>query len=190
MCVLRADVIQPVGHDVVDVFPLAVEEAPLVHHALRPTFAARTVVGEQHDHRVVAHLHLVEEGQQAADLSIGVIEHRGEGLLQPAREELFVRRQLVPRAHAGVAHGERRVARNDPHLLLARKDSLAMHVPALVEGAAPLGEIGIGCVVRCVLGAEGEIQVERPIGSHRAQVANPRRRLIDEVFGQVVPLLG
>ena len=190
MRVLRADVVESVGDDLVDVFPLGVEEAPLVHHALRSALATRAVVGEQHDHRVVADLHLVEECEQSTDLCIGVVEHRGKGFLQSAGEEFFVRGELVPRSHTRVAHRKRGVVRDDAHLFLSRKDSFAMDVPALVECATPLGEIGIGSVVRGVLRTEGEIQKERSIGSHGTKVTNPRRRLIDEVLGQVITLFG
>ena len=84
--VRAADVVEAVGDDLVDVLPHAVEEAELVHHAVRAALAGGAVVGEDHEQRVVEQPRLLEEVDEPADLVVGVLEHRRERLLQPGGE--------------------------------------------------------------------------------------------------------
>ena len=138
---LGTDVVQARGDDLIHVLPDAIEEAPLVEHALWSAFAAGAVVGQQHDDRVVQLLGTLEEIEQTTDLCVGVVQHRSEGFLQSRSELLLVDTQLIPRPHARIARCERGVRWHDAHLLLARKHPLPLDVPTFVELAAPLVQI-------------------------------------------------
>ena len=174
MRLLRADVVKPVGNNFVNIFPFAVEEAPLVHHTLWSAFAACAIVRQQHNHRVVRHSTFFQKCKQPANLRIGVIQHCCKGFLQSACKQLLVLRQFYPRTHTRITHGERCVLRNNSHFLLARKHSVAMHVPTFIKLATPFRQVRIWRMVRCVLCTKCQVQIKRSVWSHRHQVANPR----------------
>ena len=80
--------------------------------------------------------------------------------------------------------------RQDAELLLAREDLLAVGVPAVVELAGvPVGPL-LGHVVRRVGRAEAQVQVEGLVGVDLPEVGDELDRLVDQVLGQVVALLG
>ncbi len=185
-----ADVVEAVRSDLVDVLPRRVEEAELVHHAERSAFTRRTVVGQHHQHRVVEQAAPLEEVGQPADLRVGVLEHRRERLLQPRRERPLVVGEVVPRGHTRVGRRERRVGRNDAHLDLAGEPAIAGRVVP-VRGTCRATSCGIRAALDAgVRRAEREVQEERTVGPDRLQVADPTGRLVDDVFGDVVPVLG
>ena len=173
MRLLRADVVEPVGNNFVNIFPFAVEEAPLIHHTLWSAFTACTVVRQQHDHCVVRHSALFQKCKQSANLGISVIKHCGKGFLQPACKQLLVLRQIHPRAYTRVAHGKRCVLRNNSHFFLTCKHSVAMHVPTLIKLATPFRQVRIGCMMRCVLCTKCQVQIKWSVRSHRHQVTHP-----------------
>lgn len=67
---------------------------------------------------------------------------------------------------------------------------LAVDVPAGVEGAAVALDPRLGGLVQGVAGAGAEVHEERLRGVDRAQVADEGGRLLGEVRGEVVALLG
>ena len=87
------------------------------------------------DKRVVAHAGLVEEGHEARQMLVGVVEHAGEGPLQAGEHPPLVGGVLVPRLHAVVARRHACVRRHQAHLLLPRQAPLALVVPAVRETA-------------------------------------------------------
>jgi hypothetical protein len=74
----------------VEILAHAVEVAHLVEHADRAAFLAGAVVGHQDEERVVEEVELLEKVYEAADLRVGMVEHRGEGLLEPRGEDAFL----------------------------------------------------------------------------------------------------
>ena len=173
----------------IDIFGNAVEPFHLVEDALRPAFLAGAIVGEQNEERVVPAADFLQEGDQAADLMIGVFEHGGEGFLQPRGKGLFIRRKLFPRTNAGIARGERGVRRDDAHLLLAGKPFFALDIPAGIEAAAIFIEIALRRLMRGVHGAEGRVEKEGALGDQRNDVADHAGRTVDDVFGDVIAVL-
>ena len=85
---------------------------------------------------------------------------------------------------------ELRVARHDAELLLAREHLLPVGLPAVVEGALVLVRPLLGYVVRRVRRTGAEVQVERLVGVDLVGVGNELDRLVGEVRGEVVALLG
>ena len=188
MRIFCSNVVQTIGNDVIHIFPFGVKEAPFVHYSLRPTFAACTIVGEQHDHGVVGEIAFIQKLQQSSDLGIGVIQHRSECFLQSTSKEFFVNGQFVPWSNAGVARRQHGVGGNNAHLDLTREPLRTMNVPAFIKPTAPLCEITVGRMMRCMLSTKSEIQKEWSVGTNRNQIANPCCRLINEVFREVIAL--
>ncbi len=101
----RIVVVGPRRAEVVDVLQVlldrvgdAVEELVLVDGAVRPALAARAVVGDEDDDRVLELARLLEEVEQPPDLVIGVREEARVHLGHAAEEPLLVVGERVPRA--------------------------------------------------------------------------------------------
>ena len=127
---------------------------------------------------------------EATDLHVGVVEERGEGLLQPGGQPLLVLGQLVPRLDAGVARRQLGALGDHAELELAAEPPLAHHVPALVEATPVLGQVLRRRLVGCVGGTEGQVGEEGPVGPDALAVGDHAQRLVDQVLGQVVPVAG
>ena len=168
----------------------AVEELHLVHHTERAALLAGPVVGEQDEDRVVELTHRLQSIDKATDLVVGVVEERGERLLQPGGQPLLVLGQRIPRLDTRVARREPSARGNDAALELSFEPPLAHDVPAFVEPAAVLGEVLRRCLVGRVGGAEGDVGEERSIGSHTLAVGDHLQHLVDDVLGDVVAVLG
>src|SRR4029453_278014 len=108
-----ADVVKAVGDNVIDVLRDEVEEAELVHYAVRAALLASAIIRAEHEQRVVEKALLLEERDEPADLSVCVVEESGERLLQSRGEDLVALRELGPGENAGVARSERGPARDD-----------------------------------------------------------------------------
>ena len=130
-----------------------VEELHLVEDAERAALLAGAVVGEQHDDRVVEQVHVVEGVDEATDLVVGVLEERGERLLEAGGQAALRVGQVVPRVDARVAGRQLGVGRDHAQLLLAGEPALAGDVPALVVAAPVTGEVLGRRLVRGVGGA-------------------------------------
>ena len=184
-----ADVVEPVRHDFVDVLGYEIEEAELVHDAVRAALLAGPVVRAEHDEGVFEQTLLFEEAGQAADLRIRVVEEAGERLLQARGEYLLVLGQLRPRQHARVAGSEGRPTRDDPNFELPGEPLIADYVPTFEEASPVLLDVRLRRLVGGVHRAERQVEEEGPVGAHRPEVPDPADRLIDEVLAQVVPVL-
>ena len=84
----------------------AVAELHLVDRPVRAALAARAVVGDDHDHRVLELLGVLEVVQQAADVVVGVREEPGVHLGHVSEQPLLIVVQRVPRPRV-VDLGER-----------------------------------------------------------------------------------
>ena len=168
----------------------AVEELHLVEDAERPALLARAVVGEDEHERVVELAGRGEVVDEATDLVVGVVEERGERLLQARRELPLVLGQLVPRLDARVARRELGARGHDAQLELAGEPPLARDVPARVEPAPVLLHVLGRRLVRRVRRAEREVAEERAVGTHGARVVDELDRVVDQVLAQVVAVLG
>ena len=117
VAVRAADVVDPLD-GLVGRLEDPVEELHLVHHAERPALLATRRCRRARATRCCrARPRSRKPVDEPADLVVGVVEERGERLLQAARQPLLVLGQVVPRLDAGVARrelgarGDRRRAR-------------------------------------------------------------------------------
>ena len=127
---------------------------------------------------------------EAADLVVGVVEERGERLLQPAGESPLVLGQVVPCVDAGVAWRELRALGDDARRELAFEPTLPGHVPSLVEPAPVLLHVARRGLVRGMGGAERDVGEERAVGPDALGVRHHLEQPVDQVLGQVVAVLG
>ena len=159
--------------------------------------------------RVLALVDLVEEVEQPADVVVGVRQEAGVDLGHPREEALLLVRQRVPRAslvhhreRLAVGPGARRgrtdridrwqlgVGRDDAELLLAGERLLAHRLVAHVELAlVPVGPLPRH-VMRRVARARRVVQEERLLRRDGLGVADELDRLVGDVVGEVVALLG
>ena len=186
----------------------AVEEPPLVELAVRAALAARAVVGDHDDDRVVELARLLEVVEDPAEAVVPVGDVAGEDLGHAREQPLLVGAQRVPRPH-GVERGPRlavgtralrlavRVDRRElgafgqqPQLDLAREDAGADRLVALVEPALVLVGPLQRHLVRRVAGLRREVHEERLVGVDHLRVADELDRLVREVVGDVVAVLG
>jgi hypothetical protein len=193
---------EPVDHGQVllEVVGVATEDLALVDRAVRRALARRAVVGAVEDDRVVELPGLLEVVDDAAHLGVGVLGEPGVDLGHAAEHRLLGVVEAVPRAHhvgrveRPVGHRvERRQLRalgQDPALDHPRQHPLAVGLVAVVERALVLGDVVLGAVVRGVVGAGAEPQVPGLVGLRLLGVADHAQRLVGEVLGQVVAVLG
>ena len=167
-----------------------VEVLHLVHDAERTTLLAGPVVGQQKNQRVVELTELLEVVDEPADLGIGVLEERGERLLQACGQATLVLGEGVPRLDAGVAGSQFGVGGEQPHLDLPSKPLFASDVPPVVEGSTVLLHVLVGRLMGGVLGPEGEVGEERAVGADRYRIVDELDGVVDQVFAQVVALFG
>ena len=135
-------------------------EAVLVHAARPAPLGAGPVVGEEQDQGVVEQPPGLEEGDQPADLRVGVGEEAGEDLLLAGVHPALVvgeRRPLVDPRGPGGQHG---ALGHDAGGHLAGEGLLAPVVPAAVVAAAVGGDPFGGHVVGGVHGPGGEVEEE------------------------------
>src|SRR5437016_1250666 len=88
------------------------------------------IVGREDKDRVGELTELVEQGDEAADILVGAVEHRGVGLHMAHKETLLVGGNLVPGGYGRVTSGKPGPGRNQSHRHLAFKAPGANRVPA------------------------------------------------------------
>ncbi len=194
---------------VFDVVRDAVHELHLVHRTVRAALTRRTVVGHQHDEGVLPPAVLLEEAEQPPDLGVGVTEEPGVHLGHPSEQRLLLGRQGVPRprdvqdrerlavrTRPGVGRADRverrqlGVRRDEAHRLLAGQRLLAQRLVALVELTLELVDPRLRGVMRRVTCARRVVQEERLLRRDRLGIADELDRLVGQVLGEVVALLG
>ena len=183
-----------------------VEELVLVDRTVRTAFARGAVVGNKHHDRVVEVPGLLEEVEQPPDLVVGVREEASKDLGHAAEQLLLLVREGVPwsdhvERRPGLAldalflrirvqRGQLGALREDPELLLSFENKLAIGLVAHVELALVLLDPLLRRVMRSVAGAWAEVHEERLVGRDRLGVLDELDRLVGEVRGQVVSVLG
>lgn len=128
--------------------------------------------------------------EETPDLVVGVVEERGERLLQPCRQPSLGVGERLPRLDARVAIRQLGVGRDDPELLLALEPTLTHDVPTLVVAPPVLVAVGRGGLVGGVGGPEGEPREDRPVGSDVGRGSDHLEGPVDQVLAQVVAVLG
>ena len=98
--------------------------------------------------------------------------------------------ERLPFGHVRVVARQLGVGGQDAQLLLAGEHLLAIGVPAVVELAGVLVGPLLRHVVRRVRRPEAQMQVERLVGVDLAEVGDELDRLVDEILGEVIALLG
>ena len=119
-----------------------------------------------------------------------MVQHGGEGLLEPASHVTFVRREVLPRLHPWVAGGELRPGWDHSHVQLPFVNLLTDYVPPLVEAPPPLLEVGVRCLVGGVGSAKGQVQKKRAFRNHRVLGPDQVDCVVNQVFCDVVTLRG
>ena len=147
---------------------LAVVGAHGVDEAVGTTLLARAIVRHHQDQGVFAQARLVQEGDQAGELAVGVVEHGGKRALQPRGDRPFVGGELGPGPHAVVARRQVGVGGHDAQSLLAGEAAFALHIPTLGEDRIVAFDDRLRRLVWRVAGAEGEQ------GSHGVSGASAR----------------
>ena len=185
-----------------------VDHLHLVDRAIRAAFAARPVVGDDDDHRVVQLAHLLEVVEQAPDVEVGVGDEARIDLGHAREQALLVvvegvpgpnrvehRERLPVRAGAGLGRPDRVQRRelgvlgDDPELDLIGERCLADRLVAHVELALELVDPLLRRVVRRMAGTGGEVEEERLVRCDRLGVTDELERLVGEILGEVVALV-
>ena len=97
---------------------------------------------------------------------------------------------VVPGRDLLVARRQHGIGRDDAQLLLPLERDLALLVPAVGELALVLVDPLLRHVMRGVRGARREVHEERLVGHQRLLLAHPADRLVGQILGEVVALLG
>ena len=187
----------------------AVEEEVLVDRSIRAALAGCAVVGD-HDHqRVVPLPGVLQVLKQPPDVMVGVRQEPRVHLGHPGEQPLLVRRQRVPRlgvvqrrkrlavrTAAGLGGAERvgrgkpGVGRDDAQLLLPDQgllpDRLIAHVELPGVPVDPLARR----MMRRMARAGRVVEEERLVRRDRLGVFDEFDRLVGNVVGEVVTLLG
>jgi hypothetical protein len=150
-----------------------------IHKPQRAALLAGAVVGQHQNQRVVADAGLVEEADQPRQMPVGMVEHAGEGRLQPGEDALFIGAVLVPRLHAVIARGHAGVRRHDPHRLLPCHPLLALDVPAVGEHRVVTFDDVHRRLVRRVAGAERDPGQPRDVGTISRVIGDEADRLVN-----------
>ena len=90
----------------------------------------------------------------------------------------------------GIERSQLGVRRHDPHALLAVEHELAVALVAHVERALVLLDPLLRCVVWSVRRAGAEVHEERLVGRDHLRVLDELERLVGQVGGEVVAVLG
>jgi hypothetical protein len=166
-----------------------VEEPQFVEGAVFAALLARPIVGDEHDDRVVEHVHEVEEVDQSPNLDIGVIQESCEGFLHACVELAIRFRQVIPRLDPAIARREGGVWWNDAEFQLTFEPALSDDVPPVVVAAAILLDVVGRGLVRRVGGAKGEVGEEAISRSRSLVGADHADRLVDQIFRHVIPIV-
>src|SRR5205085_12697720 len=93
-------------------------------------------VGREDKDRVGELTEFVEQGDQAADILVGAVEHRSVGLHMAHKETLLVGGNLVPGGYGRITIGKPGAGWNQSHRGLAPKAPGTNRVPAGIVTAA------------------------------------------------------
>jgi hypothetical protein len=167
-----------------------IEELALVHRSGRPALRARAVVGDDHDEGVVVFADVLEEGDQFADVVIGVLEKAREHLHHPRVQAPLVGGKLAPVLDVGIVPRQLRVLRHNAQLFLPGEHLLAVGVPSGVEFAL----VFVGPFLRHMMGrvhsAGAEVHEERLVGRDLLRIGDHRLRFADKVRRKMIALFG
>ena len=156
----------------------------------RTTLGGTTVVGREHDDRVVEFAELGQGVDDASDALIDRINHGRIDLLVLREAFLLGNVELIPRwsvvAGLGVALGDRSALVEQTLLDLSVESSLAHSIPPVRVLSAILLEVGLLDLVRTVHGDMREVEEEGLLGIVRAQRLDLRDSTIGEIVGDVV----
>ena len=124
--------------------------------------ALGAVVGEEQDERVVVLPGVLQELQQAPDVMVEVLDHRGVELHRAGLAPLLVRAELVPGPRERRAWRLGGLGRHDAVPACALEAPRAQHVVAAVVRAPVAVELGVGHLERPVRRGVGGVGEEGP----------------------------
>ena len=169
----------------------AVQRRHLVEAALEGALRRRAVVADDEiDQRVVEEIELLERGDDAPDVVIGLLEEAGVDLHLAREDRLQLRRHVVPRRDLLGPRRQHGFLRNHAQLLLPREDLLALLVPSCVELPLVLVRPLLRHVVRRMRGARRVVHEERLVGRERLLLPQPVDRSVTEILVQRVTFFG
>ena len=165
-----------------------VQRRQLVERAAQGAFHARAVVTPDPDDKGVVELaHLLDLGENAADVPVGVLRVAGIDLHLAGVQAPLGLAQRVPLRKL-VVLCQLGIGRDDAELLLARERPLPKHVPAVVE----LALVPVRPLSRHVMGgvaaAGGVVHEPRRARPLRPDAAQPVNCLLGHVVRKVVGL--
>jgi len=185
---------------------VAVEEFDLVDRSVGTALATGTVVGDDHDDRVVELTRLIQIVKDAADLGVGVGQEAGEDLGHPCEQPLLVITQRFPRAHRvlrrpGFTVGsldiqvrvdgrQLGVRWDDAELLLVLEHDFAVALVAHIETARILVGPFLEDVMRRMACAGADVGEPRLVGCDHLGIADEFDCPVGDVLRQVVAVLG
>ena len=167
-----------------------VEVLHFVHNPVRAALLGSAVVGQDQQDGVVELPQGPQPVHQAADLVVGVVQKRGEGLLEPAGQQLVVLRERVPRLDAVVPGRKLGSLGDHPQLELPLVPPLAHDVPAFVVAAPVFLQVSGWRLMGGVDGAEGQVGEEGAVGAHPHAVVDHEEQLVHQVFAEVIAVFG
>jgi len=162
----------------------------LVERPGRAALGAGAVVGQDHHHGVVGDALLVEEVEDPPEVVVGVGDEAREDLHVAGEEPTLVLRQALPLRHPRRPLGQHGLGRHHALGDLSVVGTPAPGLPAVVELPAVRRHPLLGDLVGSVRGAGGQVAEERLAGGGLLLVPDHRDRLVDQVLGEVVALLG
>jgi hypothetical protein len=121
---------------------------------------------------------------------VGVFQEAGVDLHLPLEDRLERLVHVVPGRDDVRSSGQLGVCRNHAEFLLPGDDRFALRVPATGELTRVLVRPFGRHVVRGVGGAGGEVDEERLVRGQRLLGSDPVDRVVGQILGEVVTLLG
>ncbi len=149
-----------------------------------------SALADDHDERVVELAGALQVIEQAANVSVGVGQKAGEDLHHARVELLLLWGECIPVRHVRVVTREFGAGRDDAQLLLPGEDLFAVRIPAVIELTLVLVRPLLGHVMGRVHSPGAEMQVKRLVGGDLLGISDELDRLVGQVLGQVVTLLG
>jgi hypothetical protein len=163
----------------------------LVEGALQGALGRRAVVADDVvDERVVEDADLFECADEAADVVVHVLEEAGVVFHLARQDRPHLLRRVLPCWNLVVALRRLCVGRDDAELFLPGERQFALPVPAVVELAFVLVGPRLRHMVRSVGRTRREIHEELLVWHQRLLLAHPGDRLVGQVLGEVVALIG
>ena len=150
--------------------------------AARALEGACTIVRAEKEQRVLPHALGLELGDDAADVLIHHLHHRGEHLHPACLPRAILFAEAVPRGDVRGAFAERKLFRDEPALELLRITRGAQLIPTAIVPPGTFFHIRLRRVQRVMRRVEGDVQKKR-ILHRRRFIQKLQRKIAHRVRG-------